>query len=133
MAFDSKPLGKAPDVIAPDGSEVRLLCHVAGGSMAHFTLPPGAIAKAVTHRSVEEIWYVISGRGRMWRKDMGNDPGHEAVTTLEPGLSLTIPLGTHFQFRCDGEESLQAVAITIPPWPNMEEAYEVPGPWVPTE
>ena len=31
--------------VAPDGSEVRILCQVAGGSMAEFTLPPGTVSR----------------------------------------------------------------------------------------
>ena len=54
--------------MAPDGSEVRLLAHCSRGSMAQFTLPPGAVSKPVAHRSVEEVWLVIRGTGRMWRK-----------------------------------------------------------------
>jgi mannose-6-phosphate isomerase-like protein (cupin superfamily) len=125
MAFDTKTLNPAPDVMAPDGSEVRILCRVAGGSMAHFSLPPGAVSKPVAHRTVEEVWFVVSGRGRMWRR-----LGDRAETVeLVPGVSITIPVGTRFQFRCDGAESLAAVGVTMPPWPGMDEAYPVEGAW----
>jgi mannose-6-phosphate isomerase-like protein (cupin superfamily) len=126
--FAAKPLPTAADVLAPDGSEVRILLGLAGGGMAHFRLAPGQVAKAVTHRSVEEIWYILAGRGRMWRKSAAG----EAVIDLAPGLCLTIPLGTRFQFRCDGEAALDAVAITMPPWPGADEAVIVDGPWPPT-
>jgi mannose-6-phosphate isomerase-like protein (cupin superfamily) len=118
-------LPEAYDVLAPDGSEVRVLAAATRGSMAHFTLPAGGVSKAVAHRTVEEVWYIISGRGRMWRKagDM------ESIVELRAGLSLTIPVGTHFQFRCDGDEALIAVGVTMPPWPGMDEAYEVVGMW----
>ena len=76
-------------MIAPDGSEVRILCQTGRGSMAHFTLAPGAIAKAVAHRTIDEVWYVVSGRGRMWRR---LDDQEETVE-LRAGLSLTIPQG----------------------------------------
>jgi mannose-6-phosphate isomerase-like protein (cupin superfamily) len=42
---------------------------------------------------------------------------------------LTIPTGTHFQFRCDGTAPLEAVAVTMPPWPGAGEADAVAGPW----
>jgi mannose-6-phosphate isomerase-like protein (cupin superfamily) len=48
----------ALQAMAPDGSEVRILSRTARGSMALFTLPPGAVAKAVMHRTVDELWYV---------------------------------------------------------------------------
>ncbi len=121
----SRALPDASDVLAPDGSEVRLLAAAGTGTMAHFRLAPGQVAKAVAHRSVTEIWYVLSGRGRIWRK-LG---GEESVLDLEAGMSLSIPFGTHFQFRCDGGEPLDIVGVTMPPWPGADEAYGCEGKW----
>src|SRR5258707_686695 len=90
--FHTKRLADNADAVAPDGSEVRLLCTTARGSMAGFRLMQGAVAKAVVHRSVEEIWYVTGGNGRIWRKFADR----EEVTILEPGVSLTITTGTQF-------------------------------------
>ncbi len=131
--FNTLPLPAIPTVVAPDGSDVRVLLGLAGGTMAHFTLGAGQVAKAVTHRTVEEIWYVLAGRGEMWRKQMGvaGEPDREEVVALVPGLCLTIPLGTHFQFRAAPTEAVSAVAVTLPPWPGPDEAVEVPGPWAP--
>jgi mannose-6-phosphate isomerase-like protein (cupin superfamily) len=125
--FATKPLPAAPDVIAPDGSEVRVLLRLAGGSMAHFRLAPGEVSIAVEHRTVEELWFVIAGRGEMWRSQSGT----EEVTPLAPGVSLSIPLGTRFQFRCVGDAAFEAVGVTMPPWPGMEEAVAVEGRWAP--
>jgi mannose-6-phosphate isomerase-like protein (cupin superfamily) len=113
------------DVLAPDGSEVRILVSGVQGSMAHFTLPAGQVSLAVVHRTVEEVWFVLSGQGEMWRKK-GDD---ESVVTLTEGLSLTIPVGACFQFRNTGDVPLKAVAVTMPPWPGMDEAYRVDGKW----
>jgi mannose-6-phosphate isomerase-like protein (cupin superfamily) len=96
--------------------------------MAHFELPPGHTSSAVTHRTVEEIWYFPSGRGEMWLKQ----EGREEIVPLESGVCLTIPLGTHFQFRSLGDQALSAVSITMPPWPGDGEAVVVPGTWEPT-
>ena len=126
--FDTRHIAEAPDAIAPDGSEVRLLGALARGSMAAFRLAPGCVSKAVAHRTVEEIWYFIAGQGRMWRR-LGEA---EEVTEVGPGVSVTIPTGVHFQFRCDGSEPLEAVAVTMPPWPGADEAYPVAGKWEPT-
>ncbi len=126
--FDTKHLPAAPDVAAPDGSDVRILLGLAGGGMAHFELAPGAVTKAVRHRTVEEIWYVVAGRGEMWREQ----DGRAEVTALEPGLCLTIPLGTRFQFRATGDVPLAAVAITMPPWPGADEAVFIDGIWEPS-
>jgi mannose-6-phosphate isomerase-like protein (cupin superfamily) len=102
-----------------------ILCQVARGSMAHFTLPPEAVAGAVAHRTIEEVWYFISGHGRMWRR-LGD---HEEVVEVGLGVSITVPAGTHFQFRSDSDEPLAAVGVTMPPWPGEGEAYAVEGPW----
>jgi mannose-6-phosphate isomerase-like protein (cupin superfamily) len=129
MTFTTKQISEKPEVMAPDGAEVRVLCQTSRGSMAHFSLPPGGIAKAVAHRTIDEIWYVVSGHGQMWRKH----GDQEEIVEMRPGLSLTIPLATQFQFRADGDEPLAAVGVAIPPWPSMDEAYVVEGPWQPTE
>ena len=93
--------------------------------MAHFTLAPGRVSKAVRHRTVEEIWFITAGTGEMWRKTADE----ETLTALSPGLSLTIPLGAAFQFRALGDAPLQALAITMPPWPGEDEAEFVAGRW----
>ena len=118
-------LAAEPDATAPDGSEVRLLAAVAAGSMAHFRLPPGKVSRAVAHRTVEEVWYFVGGSGRMWRRH-GDE---EAVVEVVAGVSIAIPVGTRFQFRSDGAEPLEAVGVTMPPWPGPDEAYAVEGHW----
>ena len=92
--------------------------------MAHFELPAGAVSHAVTHRTVEEIWFVVSGTGSIWRRQ----GGVERIDPLAPGTSLTIPLGTAFQFRAEAGSALAFVAITMPPWPGMDEAVPAQGP-----
>jgi len=126
--FDTKIIGQDPDVTAPDGSDVRILLQTARGSMAHFSLAPRQVSKAVAHKTIEEIWYFLRGRGRMWRR-LG---AAEEIVEVFPGVSITIPTGTRFQFRCDADEPLEAIGITMPPWPNAEEAFEVEGIWQPT-
>ncbi len=127
-AFASLRCPTEPTVVAPDGSQVRVLLGLSAGGMAHFELAAGQAAKAVTDRTVEEIWWVLAGRGEMWRQQQGR----EEVIVLEPGVCLTIPLGTHFQFRASATEAVSAVAITMPPWPGEGEAVVVPGPWTPS-
>ncbi|HLO60188.1 MAG TPA: cupin domain-containing protein [Bacteroidales bacterium] len=123
--FETKLLPANLDAIAPDGSDVRILLGLKGGGMAHFELPPNQISKAVTHRTVEEIWYIIAGRGQMWRKL--NEI--EEIVDLYPDICITIPLGTRFQFRSFGYEPLSAIGVTMPPWPGEDEAIMVEGIW----
>ncbi|TAM82712.1 MAG: cupin domain-containing protein [Acidobacteria bacterium] len=126
--FETKQLPVDRDAVAPDGSDVRALLGLTGGGMAHFELGSGQIARAVSHRTVEEIWYFIAGQGEMWRELDG------VAETVEvyPGVCLTIPLGTCFQFRCTGKDPLEAIGVTMPPWPGEGEAVLMEGPWLPT-
>ena len=125
MPYADKALPEQVTVHAPDGSEVRVLLGLAGGGMAHFRLAAGAVSQAVAHRTVEEIWYIVAGAGQMWRQQASRS----SITELHPGLCLTIPLGTAFQFRAASDRALEAVAVTLPPWPGMDEAFPVAGPW----
>jgi mannose-6-phosphate isomerase-like protein (cupin superfamily) len=123
--FTEKTLTLNPDYIAPDGSEIRLLPNMKGGGVCHCTLREGTTSSAVCHKTVEEIWYVISGKGEIWRK-LG-DQGE--ITSLQPGVALTIPPHTHFQFRNEYAEPLCLLITTMPPWPGPEEAISVAGYW----
>ena len=92
MITAAKTLALEADVIAPDGCAVRILARTPRGSMAHFTLGPGQVSRAVAHRTVEEVWFFLAGKGRMWRR-LGE---REETVDVAPGVSLSIPLGTHF-------------------------------------
>ena len=124
--FETKQLPAVADVTAPDGSDVRILLMQPAGSLAHFSLPPRGVSIAVRHRTISEIWYVISGLGQMWR----SQGARTAIVDLVPGTALTIPVGTAFQFRSTSDEPLTAIGITMPPWPGDGEAEFVAGEWV---
>lgn len=127
-AFDTMNLPARPDTIAPDGSEVRILLGLDRGGMAHFALEAGQTSKAIIHRTVEEIWFFVSGQGEMWREQ----DGRSRVVDVQAGTCLTIPLGTRFQFHAFGKEPLSAIGVTMPPWPGEAEAVIVDGKWRPT-
>jgi mannose-6-phosphate isomerase-like protein (cupin superfamily) len=61
----------------------------------------------------------------MWRQSLA----HEEMVTVEAGISVSIPVGTSFQFRNDAAKPLEAVAVTMPPWPGPGEALQVRGTW----
>ena len=125
MKFETKSLPETPDITAPDGSDVRILLSLQNGSMAHFELATDGTSRAVAHKSVEEIWYFLGGEGEMWRKL----DEYEEIVRVSAGVCITIPVGTYFQFRSLGKDSLKAVAITMPPWPGEDDAYFVSGKW----
>jgi mannose-6-phosphate isomerase-like protein (cupin superfamily) len=127
--MDIKRLPAERDVVAPDGSDVRILLGVSGGTMAHFELGAGETSLAVEHRTVEELWFFVGGRGQMWRRA---EDGEERIDELSAGVSIDIPRGTAFQFRALGDEPLSAIGATMPPWPGSGEASLAEGPWPPT-
>lgn len=115
--------------LAPDGAEVRLLMNTVTASAARIALPSGKISKPVTHRTVSEIWHIISGQGQIWRRQ-----GEvEQITDLVEGVTIDIPLGTDFQFRSNHGVTLEFVCITTPPWPGEGEVKHLDdGAWLPT-
>jgi mannose-6-phosphate isomerase-like protein (cupin superfamily) len=126
--FETTSLPAQPDAVAPDGCDVRLLLALDTGSIAHFELAPDRISAAVRHRTVDEVWYVLGGRGEMWRS-LGRQAG---IVELGAGVCISIPVGTAFQFRSFGDEPLAAIGVTMPPWPGAGVATIVVGPWAPT-
>lgn len=122
-SFETMRLPASRTDEAPDGSDVRVLLHLAAGGLAHFELGPGRVSRPIRHRSVEEIWYIVGGRGQMWR----SQNGRTEMVDVDPGTCLTIPLGTHFQFRALGFEPLAAIGVTMPNWPGEGEAIPVEG------
>ena len=116
------------DATAPDGSDVRILLRVGGASVAHFQLAGGETSVATRHRTIDEIWYFLGGRGQMWRRLSG----FESIVDVSQGSCISIPVGTEFQFQALGDAPLQAIGTTVPPWPGSGEATIVKGPWKPT-
>jgi mannose-6-phosphate isomerase-like protein (cupin superfamily) len=86
------------------------------------TLPAGRTSRPVWHRQVEEIWYVLAGRGDVWRCPPDRNPSEAPSVAVEPGDTLVIPTGWRFQFRAEAAASLRFLCFTTPPWPGADEA-----------
>ena len=127
--MNTKFLSVQYDHISPAGAEVRAQMANSLGSIAHCTLIAGKTTQAVVHKTVSEFWHIISGNGEIWRRQDKS----EFVTPLEPGVTIDIPVGTDFQYRCLGEENLVFLCVTLPPWPGADEVrYLDRGAWSPT-
>lgn len=138
------PVGRRSDVAitAPDGSAVRLLLTEAHGatrcSMVEVSIPAGAVSRPVRHRAVEEVWYIIAGRGRVWRCPPDLPAAAEAApVAVAAGDVIVILTGWAFQFAADGNDAsacdadagaggLRFICVTMPPWPGMDEAEILP-------
>ena len=112
-----------PQARSPAGADVRFLMDGTTGGMIHSTVPPGQVNRATVHASVSEFWFILGGQGEIWRKDASE----ERITPLRPGVSIDIPRGTAFQYRCTGPQPLTFICITMPPWPGDAEASFVTG------
>ncbi len=134
------PLGRRSDgcIIAPDGSEVRLLLtrqhNATRCSVVEVSIAAGSVSKAVRHRTVEEAWYVVEGEGEVWRCPPGRTTENTSAVGVTTGDALTVPTGWAFQFRASPSMGLRFICVTMPPWPGMDEAADVPegGLWPPT-
>jgi mannose-6-phosphate isomerase-like protein (cupin superfamily) len=126
--MQTRSLPSVPDARSPAGAEIRYLMEGDTGNMIHATVPPGQVNRATVHATVSEFWHVLSGEGQIWRRD-GNG---EEITDLRSGVSIDIPVGTAFQYRCTGAEPLRFLCVSMPPWPGDHDATVIDGPWAPT-
>jgi len=116
------------DAKSPAGADIRFLMDGVAGNMIHSTVPPAQVNRATVHATVSEFWYVLEGNGQIWRRS----GAEEKITSLVPGVSIDIPVGTAFQYRNVGTEPLKFICITMPPWPGDHEASYLKGAWKPT-
>ncbi len=128
------PLGRRsnlPGVTAPDGSQVRFLADprqdAVKSSLVEVTLAPGAVTRPIWHRTVEEIWYVLEGAGKVWRCHPNADPETAPSIDVAPGDVLVIQTSWRFQFSAGADGPLRFLCHTTPPWPRKDEA--VPAEW----
>ncbi len=126
--FDTRHVTAVPVETTPEGADVRALCQLPGaGSCTHVSLPPGHTGRAVVQGGVQQIWYVLGGAGEMWRRLDGT----EETVLLMPGVCLTIPVGTAFQFRAAPVGGrLEIVAVSMPP-DGDSVTHPADGPWLP--
>ena len=94
-------------------------------SLVEVTLGPGEVTHPVRHRTVEEIWYVLEGAGKVWRCPPDAAPETVSPVDVSPGDALVIPTGWIFQFSAGSSSALRFLCHTTPPWPGENEAGQV--------
>lgn len=124
--FDTTRLPETFAEVAQDGSRYDGLLGMGNGWLSDCRLEPHATTRAVRHLAHDEIWYVRSGRGEVWRSLDGCDE----IVAVDTGTCLTLPARAAFQFRT-GAEALLFLIIQAPPFPQEPPpAFEyVKGPW----
>jgi mannose-6-phosphate isomerase-like protein (cupin superfamily) len=121
-------LPEKPDARSPAGADIRFIMDGETGNMIHSTVPPHQTNRATIHATVSEFWFVLEGRGQIWR----DDGAESCITDLIPGISIDIPAGTAFQYRNVSDQELKFICIAMPPWPGDSEASYRDGIWEPT-
>ena len=109
-----KDLPVDPTHIAPDGSQIRELPECEKGGLSQCILPANAKSTAVKHKTVDEVWYVVSGKGEL-------SLDSERINLI-PGRGILIEAGSPFQFRNLSDEPLEIMISTMPKWPGPDEA-----------
>jgi hypothetical protein len=82
-------LPEHPAAKSPAGADIRFVIACEAGNMIHSTVPPQQVNRATMHATVSELWFVLEGRGEIWR----DDGDESCVTALVPGTSVDIPVG----------------------------------------
>lgn len=93
------------------GSEIRPLIDrttsaITQCSLAEEILPPGKSVTPHHHRQLEEIYYILSGRGRMTVGDEQRDLG--------PGDAVYIPRYSRHTLENTGEEPMRLLLVCGP-------------------
>ena len=113
-----------PDTLAPDGAEIRVLLDRPQGatrlSLAEALVKPGERTACVSHRTIEEMWFIVRGVGRFHR--LSPDGSAEEAAEVAPGDALLIPTGYRFWVENTGLDELVFLCCGTPPWPGPDEA-----------
>ena len=114
----------APDAVAPDGAEIRVLLDRPQGtarlSLAEALVKPGERTACVSHKTIEEVWFIVRGAGRFYR--LTPDGSEEQTALVAPGDALLIPTGYRFWVVNTGPDDLVFLCCGTPPWPGNDEA-----------
>ncbi|MCO6456982.1 MAG: cupin domain-containing protein [Pirellulaceae bacterium] len=111
--MDIRNLNEVPAFTTKDGSEIReLLAHrnscIRAQSLAEARLPPGCSTTPHYHPLTEEIYYLLTGHGRMRIADDQRDVG--------PGDAIAIPPGLVHQITNTGPETMVFLCCCAPPY-----------------
>lgn len=115
--MDVRNIEQVPAFTTKDGSEIRELLAsrnscIARQSLAEARLPPGAGTTPHYHPQTEEIYYILSGRGRMEIAGESREVG--------PGDAIAIPPGQVHQITNTGGEVLKFLCCCAPGYEHSD-------------
>jgi mannose-6-phosphate isomerase-like protein (cupin superfamily) len=107
--------------ITKDGSEIRELLasrnsRIVNQSLAEARVANGASTAAHSHVKTEEIYYILSGRGRIRVGD--------AYQSVGPGDAIAIPPGTIHHITNTGDEVLRFLCCCAPGYEHEDTVLE---------
>ncbi|HSE98226.1 MAG TPA: cupin domain-containing protein [Blastocatellia bacterium] len=103
------------------GSEIRPLIDRTTSSITHCSLaevilPPGCSVTPHHHNRLEEVYYILSGRGRM---TVGGEQ-HE----VGPGDAVFIPRGNRHTLENTGDEPIRLLLVCGPAFFFEDEIFD---------
>jgi len=109
--MDIHNIDDVPAFTTKDGSQIReLLAHrnscIRAQSLAEARLPPQHATTPHYHPQTEEIYYILTGSGRMQIEGDLRDVG--------PGDAIAIPPGARHQITCTSAEPLVFLCCCAP-------------------
>ncbi|MGJ3244069.1 MAG: cupin domain-containing protein [Opitutales bacterium] len=111
--MEIRNVADCPEYVAPDDAIAQELCGHNGlkaeaQSMARIIIPPGVTVEEHHHIKAEEVYYIASGRGRMFLDGETREMGPGDAVVIRPGQRHSI---TNLL-----EENLEMVVTCSPPW-----------------
>ena len=118
VAMETRRLSGCRQFVAGDGSVLREIMHpdkeplAIRYSLAHATVPIGQ--KTIPHRlRSSEVYYILSGQGRMHIDQAMYDVGPDYTVYIQPGATQWI--------ENTGQEDLRFLCVVDPAWRHEDE------------
>lgn len=122
--MDVKNIRQVPAVPTKDGSEIReLLAHrnssIRNQSLAEARIPAGRSTLEHYHPESEEIYYILSGRGKIRIEG--------EVKSVFPGDAIAIPPGKRHKLWNTGSVCLKLLCCCAPGYEHTDTVLVAPG------
>lgn len=115
--MDVRRLDEVPAFVTKDGSEIReLLAYrnsvIQRQSLAEARLPAGTSTQEHYHAVTEEIYFILSGEGRIQIDQQMRD--------IRPGDAIAIPPGHKHKLWNTGESTLKLLCCCVPAYEHAD-------------